>query len=160
MKRYLIKIFEKMQHEQAGRDSPLLDPLMEHSNSVQESSMQKGAGGQTQSSLSDISSNFSTGPGRQGTSNNVVVTNKNAANVAMARKLQFYTSNNFYPGGKQPIKNKYENTDNYIKEESSGEENQMQTEDERDGARNKKVVSQDEEDVYESASHSQSINNN
>lgn len=37
MKRYLIKIFEKMQHEQnAMRDSPLLDPLMEHSNSVQE----------------------------------------------------------------------------------------------------------------------------
>jgi len=52
----------------------------------------------------------------------------------MARKLQFYTSNNFYPvcAGKQLVvsRNKYENVENYIKEESSSaEDNQLPPED-------------------------------
>lgn len=84
----------------------------------------------------------------------------------MTKKLQFYTSNNFYPGQKALKKqNKYENTDNYIKEESSGEENQMQTEDEGEGTRDKKCKIStpkinNEDDAYENASHNHSINNN
>jgi hypothetical protein len=40
MKKYLMKIFEKIQNEQLKhRESP--DPLTEHSNSVQEQSIKK-----------------------------------------------------------------------------------------------------------------------
>jgi hypothetical protein len=63
-----------------------------------------------QSSLSDIAQHFASAA-RQGVNlamatrnhNNMIASNNSAgnpsgsSNVAMARKLQFYTSNNFYP---------------------------------------------------------------
>ena len=99
MKKYLIKIFEKMQESGSclanGPRGESPDLLLEHSNSVQEqtSTLKKGA----DQSLTDIASHFAAatkaGPAT-----------RNATN---GRKLQFYTSNNFYPGqpgrpGKQP----------------------------------------------------------
>ncbi len=81
-----------------GRESP--DPLMEHSNSVQEpgtsSSFKKK---DNQSSLSDI--HFAGTKAHLAGSKNAVPIPDSRNNVNMNRKLQFYTSNNFYPGGGQ-----------------------------------------------------------
>lgn len=100
MKKYLIKIFEKMQETQGGSclangprgESP--DLLLEHSNSVQEQSSTLKKGGLKDQSLSDIAQHFAAAA-KAGVAGPAT---RNANNVNMARKLQFYTSNNFYPG--------------------------------------------------------------
>jgi hypothetical protein len=100
MKKYLIKIFEKMQENQGSihsmNESP--DPLNEHANSVHDHLFKKD----NQSSLSEIanpqncgsniasdkSKNKSKDPTSGSTSNN---------GTGRHRKLQFHTSSNFFP---------------------------------------------------------------
>ncbi|CDW78577.1 UNKNOWN [Stylonychia lemnae] len=152
MKRYLIKIFEKLKEGQnnmscmiENNESP--DLLNEHSNSVQEQLLKK----ENQSSLTDFNSSLiiKNGRGKEITSGPGGLSN--GRNGISNIKMQFHTQNNFYPStkssqaifksrttGNQPYNaskqqkaKKYENTDNLIQEES-GEDNQIQSEDDEE----------------------------
>ena len=102
-----------------------------------------------QSSFSDIAQHFASAA-RQGA--NLAATrnanqlgntaNSAGNNVAMARKLQFYTSNNFYPSKQQAKKPKYDHTENTNLVRSDSSNNHYRGKKEHD-----KIVTSDEDTV-------------